>query len=184
VARLIESALTPFHRTILITLYGTGVRRAELANLKTIDIDSQRMVVHVRVGKGRKDLNATGERYGKDKKHSFRGLPCSRRAKTGSCGFALSREDGLRCRDPGRGMTWDPFLSRLTVVRLPSGPPPSGSLLRNNEMSCHFWTEHPCPSAPWDLFLPSPASHDRLSSRWESAAAGADVVSIMRAESQ
>jgi site-specific recombinase XerD len=52
---LIESALTPFHRTILITLYATGVRRAELANLKTADIDSQRMVVHVRGGKGRKD---------------------------------------------------------------------------------------------------------------------------------
>jgi site-specific recombinase XerD len=55
VSQLIESALTPFHRTILITLYATGVRRAELANLKTADIDSQRMVVHVRGGKGRKD---------------------------------------------------------------------------------------------------------------------------------
>ena len=55
VARLIESALIPFHRTILVTLYATGVRRAELANLKLSDIDSQRMVVHVRGGKGRKD---------------------------------------------------------------------------------------------------------------------------------
>ena len=55
VSRLIESALTPVHRTILITLYATGVRRAELANLKIADIDSQRMVVHVRGGKGRKD---------------------------------------------------------------------------------------------------------------------------------
>ena len=34
VARLIESATTPFHRTILMTLYGTGVRRAELTHLK------------------------------------------------------------------------------------------------------------------------------------------------------
>ena len=55
VSQLIESALTPFHRTILITLYATGVRRAELANLKIADIDSQRMLVHVRGGKGRKD---------------------------------------------------------------------------------------------------------------------------------
>ena len=55
VSRLIESALTPFHRTILTTLYATGVRRAELANLQVADIDSQRMVVHVRGGKGRKD---------------------------------------------------------------------------------------------------------------------------------
>lgn len=55
VSRLIESALIPFHRTILVTLYATGVRRAELANLKINDIDSQRMVVHVLGGKGRKD---------------------------------------------------------------------------------------------------------------------------------
>lgn len=55
VGRLIQSALIPFHRTILVTLYATGVRRAELANLKVSDIDSQRMVVHVRGGKGRKD---------------------------------------------------------------------------------------------------------------------------------
>src|ERR1035437_4175851 len=55
VGRLIESALITFHRTILVTLYATGVRRAELANLKVSDIDSQRMVVHIRGGKGRKD---------------------------------------------------------------------------------------------------------------------------------
>ena len=55
VNRLIESALTPFHRTILMTLYATGMRRAELANLKIADVDSQRMVIHVRGGKGRKD---------------------------------------------------------------------------------------------------------------------------------
>src|SRR5882757_6877455 len=30
VARLIDSAVTPFHRIVLMTLYATGVRRAEL----------------------------------------------------------------------------------------------------------------------------------------------------------
>ena len=55
VARLIDSALTPFHRIVLMTLYATGVRRAELARLKISDIDSQRMVIHVQGGKGRKD---------------------------------------------------------------------------------------------------------------------------------
>jgi integrase/recombinase XerD len=55
VARLIESADTPFHRTVLTTLYATGVRRAELTHLKVADIDSARMVVHVQGGKGRKD---------------------------------------------------------------------------------------------------------------------------------
>jgi integrase/recombinase XerD len=55
VARLIDAALTPYHRTLLMTLYATGVRRAELTHLKVSDIDSQRMVIHVRGGKGRKD---------------------------------------------------------------------------------------------------------------------------------
>ena len=38
-----------------MTLYATGVRRAELTHLKVSDIDSQRMVIHVQGGKGRKD---------------------------------------------------------------------------------------------------------------------------------
>ena len=54
-ARLIDSARIPLHRTLLMTLYGTGLRRAELARLKVSDIDSQRMVIHVRGGKGRRD---------------------------------------------------------------------------------------------------------------------------------
>src|ERR1700686_1972814 len=55
VGRLIDSATTPFYRTILMTLYATGVRRAELTHLKVSDIDSRRMVIHVQGGKGRKD---------------------------------------------------------------------------------------------------------------------------------
>ena len=41
VAHLIGCALTPVHRMMLMTLYATGIRRAELANLKLSDIDSQ-----------------------------------------------------------------------------------------------------------------------------------------------
>jgi len=55
VARLIDAADSSFHRTLLMTLYATGVRRAELTHLKISDVDSQRMVIHVRGGKGRKD---------------------------------------------------------------------------------------------------------------------------------
>src|SRR5205807_3727949 len=36
-------------------LYATGARREEVAHLKLSDIDSQRMVVHIRGGKGPKD---------------------------------------------------------------------------------------------------------------------------------
>ena len=55
VARLIDAARTLYHRTLLMTLYGTGVRRSELTHLKVRDIDSQRMVIHIQGGKGRKD---------------------------------------------------------------------------------------------------------------------------------
>jgi len=55
VAQLIDSALTPFHHILLMALYATGARRAELARLKIIDIDSQRMIIHIQGAKGRKD---------------------------------------------------------------------------------------------------------------------------------
>ena len=55
VAQLLQAASTSFHRTLLLTLYATGVRCAELTHLKVSDIDSQRMVIHVQGGKGRKD---------------------------------------------------------------------------------------------------------------------------------
>ena len=52
VARLVDSALTPFYRILVMTLYATGARCAEVARLQVGDIDSQRMVVHIRGGKG------------------------------------------------------------------------------------------------------------------------------------
>ena len=59
VGRLIESACSSYHRVILMTLYGTGLRREELSRLKLTDVDSQRMVIHVRQGKGNKDRDVT-----------------------------------------------------------------------------------------------------------------------------
>ena len=59
VTRLIEAASTSYHRVILMALYGTGLRREELSRLKLTDVDSQRMVIHVRQGKGNKDRDVT-----------------------------------------------------------------------------------------------------------------------------
>jgi site-specific recombinase XerD len=55
VAQLLHAARTPSERILLMTLYATGARNSELTHLKISDIDSPRMVVHIRGGKGRKD---------------------------------------------------------------------------------------------------------------------------------
>ena len=55
VARLIDSASNLLQRTILMALYATGARRAELAQIRVTDVDSQRMVIHIRAGKGGHD---------------------------------------------------------------------------------------------------------------------------------
>ena len=55
VAKLIDSASNLRHRTILMTLYATGMRRAELCRLRVEDVDKQRMVIHILQGKGGKN---------------------------------------------------------------------------------------------------------------------------------
>lgn len=42
-------------RAILYAVYSTGIRVSEAVHLKVSDIDSQRMVIHVQGGKGRRD---------------------------------------------------------------------------------------------------------------------------------
>ncbi len=56
-ARLIDAAPNLLYRTILMTLYSTGARLAELVRLKVSDIDKELMVVHIRQGKGARDRN-------------------------------------------------------------------------------------------------------------------------------
>ncbi|MGA8025838.1 MAG: tyrosine-type recombinase/integrase [Bryobacteraceae bacterium] len=51
-AQLIAGARNLYHRTLLMTLYSTGLRRAELCRLKVSDIDSKRMMLRVVQGKG------------------------------------------------------------------------------------------------------------------------------------
>jgi site-specific recombinase XerD len=55
VARLIDSSRNLYHRTLLITLYSTAMRRAELCRLKVRDVDSQRMMIRIDQGKGSRD---------------------------------------------------------------------------------------------------------------------------------
>lgn len=58
VGRLIASCGNLKHQTALALAYGTGLRASEVFALKVSDIDSERMILRVEQGKGRKDRNA------------------------------------------------------------------------------------------------------------------------------
>ena len=57
VLRLLEAAPGPKYKAALGVAYGAGLRVSEVANLKVSDIDSERRVLRVEQGKGRKDRN-------------------------------------------------------------------------------------------------------------------------------
>ena len=59
VLQMIKSTRNLKHRCIIKLLYSAGLRRAELINLKISDIDSDRMFIKVRSGKGKKDRLTT-----------------------------------------------------------------------------------------------------------------------------
>jgi site-specific recombinase XerD len=55
VARLLAAARNIKHKAFLSLAYATGLRASEVVSLKLTDIDSDRMVVRVEQGKGKKD---------------------------------------------------------------------------------------------------------------------------------
>ncbi len=55
IARMINASGNLFRRALLMTLYGTGMRRSEVVKLKVEHIDSNRMIIRVVQGKGGKD---------------------------------------------------------------------------------------------------------------------------------
>ncbi len=55
VLRIIKSVDNLKHKSILCITYSAGLRVSEVVNLKIKDIDSERMMIHIRKGKGKKD---------------------------------------------------------------------------------------------------------------------------------
>ena len=58
ILRLLEAAPNPKSKAALSVAYGAGLRAMEVVALKVADIDSQRMLIRVEMGKGRKDRHA------------------------------------------------------------------------------------------------------------------------------
>jgi site-specific recombinase XerD len=59
VRRLLGAFSSHKYRVIAMALYGAGLRVSEACRLRTRDIDSRRMLIHVHEGKGRKDRFVT-----------------------------------------------------------------------------------------------------------------------------
>ena len=55
VKAILDATTNLKHRTILLTTYAAGLRVSEVVNLRINDIDSKRMQIRVRQGKGKKD---------------------------------------------------------------------------------------------------------------------------------
>jgi site-specific recombinase XerD len=55
VKRLFDAVRRPKYLALLMTAYAAGLRVSEVTHLQVSDIDSSRMVIRVRQGKGRKD---------------------------------------------------------------------------------------------------------------------------------
>ena len=55
VQRLLACVERPVHRLLLTTLYAAGLRLSEGLHLQVSDVDSARMILHIRSGKGQKD---------------------------------------------------------------------------------------------------------------------------------
>lgn len=55
VEKLIQTTENLKHKTIIALAYSSGMRKEEVQTLKSSDIDSKRMTIHVRQGKGKKD---------------------------------------------------------------------------------------------------------------------------------
>lgn len=55
IARILDSIKNLKHRTMIALIYSSGLRLSELLSLRVRDVDCERLSIHVKEGKGKKD---------------------------------------------------------------------------------------------------------------------------------
>lgn len=127
-ARLIEGLpLTPMglrDRAMVELLYGTGMRRAELAQLSLKDLDLEQGTILIRQGKGRKDRVVPVGRKAKEAIHDYLDLSRARLLRGGT--------DRLFVGNGGRPMTSEYLSSRIQTLGARAGLKLTPHMLRHS----------------------------------------------------
>jgi hypothetical protein len=129
VTLLLRAATAPKYKAAFATAYGAGLRVSEVVALKVGDIDSERMLLRVERGKGRKSLPS---------RKRGTGTRCCRRSCSNCCAPGGGRGGGAACccREAGcfpaatRSSRCQPASSAALSVPLPR-PPGSRSACRH-----------------------------------------------------
>jgi integrase len=155
VALLLQAAPGPKYKAALATAYGAGLRVSEVVALTVGDVDSERMLLRVERGKGRKSLPS---------RKRGTAMPCCRRSCSNSCapGGERGGASAYCCRGAGcsmmnRGPSLttppSPALADAAADQIPidGRPPASGPRVPSSEAfgrrPRHRWIGHDGPAS-------------------------------------
>ena len=136
-ARLIDAADRLSHRTMLMVLYSTGMRNAELRHPQVADIDSRRMLIHIQRGKGGRTTMTRGmSGMSFQRTRSWRRVIPSGSPTRSELEAALPRSRP-RLRGSGISRRSDLFAEVLTLRQLPERRWPHDTRISIPRRSAH-----------------------------------------------
>jgi len=138
VTLLLRSASAPKYKAAFATAYGAGLRVSEVVALKVGDVDSERMLLRVERGKGRKSLPS---------RKRGTATRCCRRSCSNCCAPGGGRGGGLACCCRAAGCSRGATRSsrcRPGSSTAPSTPPPKppGSRSGCRRIRWHSFATH------------------------------------------